>query len=277
MTASEQATDSRATEPVADPPPRPGWSQRPSAVVGLPLLGTLILIVVWWGIKIVNGWSAFILPSPADVLVAIVDNADILLDNTWATLSETIFGFIVAVLIGVPIGIGIAYSWVVDRMFSPILFGFNAVPKIAIAPILVIWMGFGQLPKVVMAVLLCFFPIVLSTAAGLRSTPMELRELIRSLDASPLQSFRLVRLPSALPQMFVGLKLAISLAVIGAVIGEFVGATEGLGYLILISGSRADTALAFAALVLLALISILLYYALLALERRMVPWTEQDT
>lgn len=241
----------------------------------LPLVGTLLLLGAWWLIKVITGWSEFILPSPVDVVNTIVEEWDLLLENTWLTIFETILGFLLAVVIGAPIGIALAYWWVFDRMTSPILFGFNAIPKIAIAPLLVIWMGFGALPKIVMAVLLCFFPVVLSMAAGIKSTPEELRELIRSLEATPFQAFLKVRLPSALPHLFVGLKLAISLAVIGAVIGEFVGATEGLGYLIVVSGGTADTSMAFAALVFLAVISIVLYYALVALENWLVPWDEE--
>jgi NitT/TauT family transport system permease protein len=137
-------------------------------------------------------------------------------------------------------------------------------------------MGFGSGPKIAMVVLICFFPIVISTATGLKSTPPELVDLIRSLSASPLQQFLKVRFPAALPFVFVGLKVAISLAVIGAVVGEFVGATEGLGYLIVASGQNANTSLAFASIVLLSLMSILLFYALVVAERILVPWAGQE-
>jgi NitT/TauT family transport system permease protein len=150
------------------------------------------------------------------------------------------------------------------------------VPKLALAPILVLWMGFGSGPKVVMVVLLCVFPIVLSTATGLKSTAAELDELARSLTATELQAFRKVRRPSALPHIFVGLKVGISLAVIGAVIGEFVGATRGLGYVIVASGQNADTTLAFAAIVLLAVMSVVLFYVLVALEALLVPWARHE-
>jgi NitT/TauT family transport system permease protein len=263
----------REVSPVAGP--RGPRGRRASAVL-LPLTGTVVLLAAWWALKIVKGWEAFILPSPLEVAATIVDSWSLLLRHTWVTLGETVAGFLLAVAVAVPVGVALAYSWVFDRMFSPILFGFNAVPKVAVAPLLIIWMGFGQLPKIVMVVLVSFFPIVLSTAAGLKSTGEELRELVRSLGASPWQAFRKVRLPSALPQVFVGLKVAISLAVIGAVIGEFVGAQEGLGYLIVVSGGTADTTLAFAALVLLAVISIALFYVLLAIERAVLPWAEEE-
>jgi NitT/TauT family transport system permease protein len=140
----------------------------------------------------------------------------------------------------------------------------------------VIWMGFGAGPKIAMVVLICFFPIVISTATGLKSTPVEFVDLVRSLAASPLQQFIKVRFPAALPFVFVGLKVAISLAVIGAVVGEFVGATKGLGYVIVASGQNANTSLAFAAIVLLSLMSIVLFYALVIAERLLVPWAGQD-
>ena len=155
---------------------------------------------------------------------------------------------------------------------DPVLLGLNAVPKIAIAPILILWMGFGYGPKIVVTLLLCIFPIVISTATGLRSTPAEFVELARSLCASERQILRTFRFPSAMPHIFVGLKIGISLAVIGAVIGEFVGASEGLGWVILNSGANVNTSLAFAAMVLLSVMSIALFYALVALERLLVPW-----
>lgn len=276
MSAPQPATvqERGAREEAPASAPVGGGRGRRVWAVTLPLLGTLVLLAAWWWLKIVNGWDAFILPSPVDVVVTLADRWSLVLRHTWVTLGETVAGFLLAVAVAVPVGVALAYSWVFDRMFSPILFGFNAVPKVAVAPLLVIWMGFGQMPKIAMVVLVSFFPIVLSTAAGLKSTEEELRELVRSLGASAWQAFVKVRLPSALPHIFVGLKVAISLAVIGAVIGEFVGAREGLGYLILISGGTADTTLAFAALVMLAAISVALFYVLLALERVIVPWAE---
>lgn len=255
-------------------PLRTSFGERVSKVL-LPLAGFLVFAAIWWLFKIAFGWPEFILPSPLDVVETLVAQWPLLLENSWVTIYEVALGFALAVVIAVPIAILVAYSSFLDRAMSPLLFAFNAIPKIAIAPILVVWMGFGASPKIVMVILLSFFPIVLSTAAGLRSTPSELRELIHSMSASGWQAFWKVRFPSALPQVFVGLKVAISLAVIGAVIGEFVGATSGLGYVIVVSGGNADTSLAFAAIVLLGVISIVFYYGLTFLERRLVPWAEE--
>lgn len=242
--------------------------------VYLPVLGVLLIFAIWWGAVAGFNIDKFLLPSPADVWHAFAENPTYLIQQSWVTLVETVQGFLLAIVIAVPIAMLIASSRTVEQMLYPILLAINAAPKVAIAPLLVVWMGFGQAPKVVMVVLLCFFPIVLATTTGLRSTPAEFIDLAKSLRASPLQTFVKFRAPFALEQVFVGLKTAISLAVIGAVIAEFVGASEGLGYLIVQSGSSANTALAFVAIVLLAVMSIVLFYILELLERLLLPWAE---
>lgn len=240
----------------------------------LPILGVVLIVVLWWVAVIGLDIEKFLLPSPADVFEAFTANPEYLLQQTWVTLVETVQGFLLAIVIAVPIAMAIASSRLLEQMVYPILLAINAAPKVAIAPLLVVWMGFGQSPKIVMVVLLCFFPIVLSTTTGLRSTPSEFIELAKSLRAGPLMVFTKFRAPFALEQVFVGLKTAISLAVIGAVIAEFVGASSGLGYLIVQSGANANTALAFVSIVLLALMSIVLFYILVLLERLMIPWAE---
>jgi NitT/TauT family transport system permease protein len=221
-------------------------------------------------------WPVWLVPSPEDVWRALVDNRSLLPRQTWVTFVESIAGFGLAVAVGIPVAVGIASWRLLERTVYPLLLGLNAVPKIAIAPILILWMGFGVGPKIVVTLLLCIFPIVIATATGLRSTPPELVELVRSLDASPWQQFAKLRFPAALPHVFVGLKVGISLAVIGAVIGEFVGAEKGLGHVIIASGANVNTSLAFGAMVLLALMSIVLFYALVALERLLVPWARYE-
>lgn len=242
----------------------------------LPLVALAATLGVWWLVKWAFSWQAFILPSPADVARELWDRRGFLPGQTWTTLLETLEGFVIAIAIGVALAIVIAYSRALERSLYPLLVAMNAVPKLAIAPILVLWMGFGAGPKVAMVVLLCVFPIVLSTATGLASTAVELDELVRSLGASKVQAFRKVRFPAALPHVFVGLKVGISLAVIGAVIGEFVGATRGLGYVIVASGQNADTTLAFASITVLAVMSVVLFYVLVVLERLLVPWARHE-
>jgi len=239
-------------------------------------LGTVVVLIIVWQLAVnFLDVRSFILPSPGEVLDGFADVRDTLPRHTWATLRATLVGYFVSIVIGVPLAVAIVYSPFLEKSIYPLLVGMQAVPKVAIAPIAVIWFGFGLMPKVVIVFLVAFFPIVISTASGLKSTPPEYMEMIRSFEATPLQVFRRVRFPAALPSLFVGLKIAISLAVIGAVIGEFVGATEGLGYLISISRGNVRTDIAFAAIIVLGVLSVVLYYILVALERWVVPWGEQ--
>jgi NitT/TauT family transport system permease protein len=247
-----------------------------AARVVLPLLTIAALIGLWWLATIVFGWKPFLVPSPKDVWEEIGRQRHLLPGHVETTLVETLEGFGLAIVIGVPVAVLIAYSRTLEATLYPALVALNAIPKIAIAPLLVIWMGFGEGPKIAMVVLICFFPIVISTATGLKSTPAEFVDLARSLAASQVQQFVKVRFPASLPYVFVGLKVAITFAVIGSVVGEFVGATEGLGYVIVASGQNANTSLAFAAIVLLSLLSIVLFYALVLAERLLVPWAGHE-
>ncbi|GAB3251992.1 ABC transporter permease [Kineosporia babensis] len=243
--------------------------------VFLPLLGVALTIAGWWLAVIVLEIEDYLVPTPPQVLNTLAERWAVLLEHTWTTAWETIRGFALAIVLGVPFAVLLAGSRIFEQMVYPLLITVNSLPKVAIAPILVVWMGFGAGPKIVMVLLLCFFPIVLATTAGLKSTPAEIVELARSLDAGRLKTFWAFRLPQALPQVFVGLKTAISLAVIGAVIAEFVGADAGLGFIIVQSGASSDTALAFAAMVLLSLLSIVLFYAVQLAERLLVPWASE--
>jgi len=232
----------------------------------------VVLVALWDAATRVFGWEPWLVPPPRDVAEALWDYRGLLPEHTWVTLWESLAGFGLAIVVGIPLGGLIAYSRLMELTLYPLLLGLNAVPKIAIAPILILWMGFGPGPKILVSFLLCVFPIVIATATGLKQTPAELVELARSLCASEWQTFRRFRFPSALPEIFIGLKVAISLAVIGAVIGEFVGASEGLGWVIVNSGANVNTSLAFAAMVILALVSVVLFYAIALVERFVVPW-----
>lgn len=247
----------------------------PVAAVLLPVVGLLAAIGLWWGATIVFAIPEFLLPSPWDVVVKFFDDPGRLLAQTGTSLLETVEGFLLAIAIGIPIALVIVRSVILERLVYPLLLMVNSIPKVAIAPLLVIWMGFGQWPKVVMVLLMCFFPIVISTAQGMKSTPTELVELMRSLNASRAQEFFKLRLRYAMPQIFTGFKVAISLAVIGSVISEFVGATKGLGYVIQQSGASADTTLAFAAISLLSVMSVVLFYGLSLLEHLLLPWAQE--
>jgi NitT/TauT family transport system permease protein len=188
------------------------------------------------------------------------------------TLYETFVGFILAVIVGVVAAALIVVIPGLRDIVMPLLIIAQIVPKVAIAPILLIWFGYGLLPKVVIAFLVAFFPVVVNTAAGLAAVEKELLDLGHSLEASRWQIFWKFRIPSALPDLFSGMKIAITLAVIGAVIGEFVGGNRGLGYLIIIANQELDTPLAFAALFILSAAGILLYAAVEVAERLLIPW-----
>jgi NitT/TauT family transport system permease protein len=237
-----------------------------------PAVTFLALLALWWLATIVFDWPPWLVPTPWDVAQSLWEHRDLLPHQTWVTLWESLAGFGLAIVVGIPVGGLIAYSRFLERTIYPILLGLNAVPKIAIAPILILWMGFGYGPKILVSFLLCVFPIVIATATGLKQTPAELVELARSLSASPWQAFAKFRFPWALPEIFIGLKVAISLAVIGAVIGEFIGSNEGLGNLLLTANSQLNSALVWASLVVLSVLGMLLYGAVVLAEKIMMPW-----
>jgi NitT/TauT family transport system permease protein len=251
-----------------------------SASAITPFLGasvTLLLLIALWEYLVrqfqIPGW---LLPAPSAIAVAMFEWRVEMAAHSMVTLYETLVGFALAIAISVPLAVAVVYSPLLQNTVYPILLALQSMPKVAIAPLLALWIGFGTLPKIVVVFLVCFFPIVVATATGLAAVPAPLMDLIRSLSASPAQTFIKIRFPTAMPHIFVGLKIAITFAVIGAVIGEFVGSENGLGYLILISTSQSRTPLAFGALVLLTLMSIVLYYGIAAIERLLVPWAPKN-
>ncbi len=254
----------------------PGRRRTASAVIW-PVLGLAITLAVWWAVTATLDVQSFIFPTPPEVLTAYANLQSELVRQTWSTTLATVLGFGISVLVGVLLGVAIAAWGPFERMFQPLLVAFNAVPKVALAPLMLIWFGYGRAPVLAMAFMVCFFPIVLSTATGLTTTPADLAELVRSMDASRLQTFLRVRLPAALPQIFVGLKVAMPLAVIGVVVGEMQYGDRGLGMIIVQTSGQADTASAFAAIALLAVVSIVLYYALVLIERIALPWVKATT
>lgn len=246
-------------------------------VLGQPILGAVGAVALWWSATAVFGIRPFFLPAPLDVVAAFRAQPAYLLRELGTTLTETVTGFGIAVLGGLLLSLALTAWPLLERVTLPLLVALNAVPKVAVAPLLVVWLGFGPRPKIVLVVLICFFPILVATMAGLTSTPAEMSELARSLSASMWQTYLKIRLPWALPQVFVGLKVAISLAVIGAVVAEICNPSGGLGAVIVLSGMSFDTPLAFAAIALLALLSTALFYVVVALERLLVPWARVIT
>ncbi|MEE6258165.1 ABC transporter permease [Plantactinospora sonchi] len=230
------------------------------------------MISLWWAATWVFDADPFFVPAPPDVVEAFTRLPTYLLEQAQVTLLETLVGYGLATVSAILLAILLAASRTIERMTFPTIAGINAIPKVALAPLFLVWVGFGPETKVLMALLLCFFPILVSTMAGLSSTPSDLGEMSRSLSASWWQTFVKVRLPWALPQLFVGLKVATALAIIGAIIGEVINPDKGLGSVIVSSVQTADTPMAFAALTLLAIMGAALFYAVAALERVLVPW-----
>lgn len=245
----------------------------------LPTLAFALLIAGWYVAVRIWDVPTTIVPSPEEAVEQLFGfRTEYLLDQSLYTLLEVWGGFAIAVVVGVGLALALTSSRALDQAVSPLLIGFNAVPKIAIGPMLVMWFGFGYEPKVLVVVLLAFFPIVLSTMAGLKSVPADLIEMTRSMDASRIKTFLKVRVPWALPQFFTGLKLGISLAFVGAVVGEFIGGgRDGIGYVIYSSRSQLATDLAFAAIFLLALMSVLSYYVVVWAERLLLPWARETS
>lgn len=238
-----------------------------------PLVGIAFILVAWQAYTYYFGVNRIVLPSPTDIFWASVVNWKTLLRESWPTFLESILGFGLAVLIGIPFAVCVANSRVLNLTLYPILIATQSVPKVAVAPIILVWFGLGMQSKLVIAFLVAFFPIVVDTAAGMRATPSGLLELARALRASPLQVFTKVQFPAALPFVFAGSKVAVTLAVIGAVIGEFIGSTQGLGNTLLTANSQLDSALAWAALVWLSALGILLFGLVVLAERIVMPWS----
>jgi len=239
-----------------------------------PVIGLIAILVVWQGYVHFSGISRIVLPSPFDIVKVSVQRYDLLLSETWPTVVETVLGFALALVIGIPLAVCVANSRLLNLALYPILVATQSVPKVAIAPIILVWFGLGMQSKLAIAFLVAFFPVVVDTATGLRATPTGLLELARSLRASHWQVFARVQMPAALPFIFAGAKVAITLAVIGAVIGEFVGSVNGLGNLLLTANSQMDGPLAWAALIWLSALGILMFAAVALAERLAMPWAE---
>jgi NitT/TauT family transport system permease protein len=242
-----------------------------------PFAGTLIIVLAWHYYVVLFHVPVVVLPTPMQVLQAMVQESRALLEEGWITALECIYGFALAMAIGIPIAVTMTYSRIANQMFYPLLVASQSIPKVAIAPILLVWFGTGLKSKLAMAFVIAFFPVVVDTATGLRSTSPELLELARSLQCSRLQTFFKIQLPSALPSIFSGAKIAVTLAVIGAVIGEFIGSNEGLGNLLLTANSQLNTPLVWAALIVLSVLGMVLYGIVVVAEKFLMPWAVDST
>lgn len=238
----------------------------------VPLVGVLAFLAAWEIAVRVLRMPSYLLPPPSTILRTFGSEFPRLVSHGWVTIYEMTLGYIMAVGIAVPLAILITTYRRFDEFITPTLLFFQVVPKIAIAPLFLVWFGVGTTPKVLVAFLISFFPIVIDMAIGLRSITPEMVDLARSMGATQMQIFTQFRFPTSLPYLFGGLKVAATLSVAGAVVGEFVGADKGLGYLLLVTNSNMQTALMFATIVALTLIGLVFFYAIEFLETLAIPW-----
>jgi NitT/TauT family transport system permease protein len=237
-----------------------------------PLGAALALFGAWEAFVRIGAISPLLLPAPTEVLATVVREFPVLLHMSAITAAEFVLGFALSVLVGLPLGALIVYARPIELAIYPLLVAFQTMPKAAIAPIFVVWLGAGMNSKILIAFTIAFFPIVIDTAIGLRSAAPETIHLVRSMGASAFQVFWYVRFPNALPSIFGGMKVASTLAVVGAIVGEFVSADKGLGYLVLVANGELNTRLVFACVLMLSVLGIIFYFLVEAIERLVVSW-----
>jgi NitT/TauT family transport system permease protein len=235
-----------------------------------------VLLVLWQGVTSFRLLPSFLVPAPGAVFTVMVTRWALLLRHTGVTALEVLLGFILAAAIGIPLGWLIVSSSVLERTIYPLMVGSQAVPKVALGPLFVLAFGYGLLPKVVLALLVAFFPIAAGSAVGFTSLDAGWFLLMRSMRASRVQTFLKLQIPAGLPSIFGGLKVGAALAVVGVVVGEFIGADAGLSYLLLIANSNRDTATEFACLILLSLLGVLLYALVGLAEAIALPWRDPE-
>lgn len=230
------------------------------------------LFALWEvGVRI-SGVPSFILPAPSAVFVAAWPKAAILLDHSMATLIGTLISLSVGAGLGLAVGLIVGYSRIASRLMYPILGGLHAVPMSAFIPIFAVWFGIGAIPKVLAGVLIAFFPVVVNVVAGLRTIETDLWEMLKVLGATKVQIFQKVGIPRTLPYFFASLKVAAAGAFIGNVVGEMIAAGSGLGYVLVVATTGLEMGLAFAALIVLLILGVLLFTIFETVEKRLAPW-----
>lgn len=233
----------------------------------IPTLALLGVLAIWEICVVAFAVNPVVLPKPSAVFVAIIDRRGLLFAFSQVTLFEILVGFVAAIAVGIPLGIFVFFSNTAKRTIYPLLVASQMVPKVAIAPIFVIWFGLGLAPKVVISALIAFFPIVIATIVGLELVDRDMMRLFRSMGAGRLTIFFKLQLPTALPNIFAGLKIGMSLAVVGAIVGEFVSADRGLGYYLLYADGQLDTVGVFSGLILLTAMGVVLYFMIEIIQR----------
>lgn len=237
-----------------------------------PTISVAVALIAWETAVQAFALPEYLLPLPSTVIVELVHETGYLLPHLLITSFETVLGFILAIVVGITLAVLIVSSPTLEAAIYPLLVGSQSIPKVAIAPLLIFWTGIGLLPKVLIAFLIAFFPIVIDTVVGLRSVEPEMLQLARSMGASQIRTFWKVRFPTALPSIFAGLKVGVTLAVVGAIVGEFIQADRGLGYTLLQANAVLNTKLSFAIVLLLSVVGVVLFLVVDWIERLTIPW-----
>jgi NitT/TauT family transport system permease protein len=238
-----------------------------------PGLVLFVAVIVLWEIAIdLFKVPLFVLPAPSDIAAALRANASVLASATLVTAKEVLIGFVLAVVVGVALALLIVRFHLLGRALYPLIVLFQTVPKVALAPIFILWFGYDLAPKVLLITVIAFFPVTLGTLAGLQSVEQSFISLMRSVGARNNDIMLHVRIPHALPHLMAGMKVAITFSVIGAIVGEFAGASAGLGYVIQFASTQLDTPMVFAALVVVSIVGVAFYYVIELLEHLLVPW-----
>jgi putative hydroxymethylpyrimidine transport system permease protein len=241
-----------------------------------PVLVVLAFLGAWEAYARLGSVDDFILPAPSEIGRALVEDRSLLWDNLLVTAQEVGLGILVALVLGAALAVALHFSGTLRRGAYPLLVASQAVPVVIVAPLLVVWFGFGMLPKLAIIALVCFFPVVVTTLDALAAVDPDQLKLLRTLDASRWQAFRWTEAPAALPAALSGAKIAVAVAVIGAVFAEYAGSSDGLGHLMLQAIPQLETARAYAAVVLLGAFAVALFAGLALIERRLVPWAHRS-
>lgn len=236
-------------------------------------IATILAILAVWELAARLGYvPRYILPSPTGIARRFSEMHALILKESLFTLQATLFGFGLSVLVGVPLGMALVSSRAFNRAVYPLLIGSQVVPKVAVAPLFLVWFGFGLMSKVLITFLVAFFPVLIAAVVGLQATEVEKLHVARAAGASQIQLFWLVRLPNALPVIFGGMKVSVTLAIVGALVGEFVASENGVGRLLLSASGNMDTELLFAGIFALVIIGVALFVLMEGLERLALPW-----
>lgn len=262
------------SDPSSDPSTANTWNTLWQRLAGFRqfVISFFVLFVVWELAVYVFDVKSYLLPAPSLIWQEFSTRWSYVLDNTWVTTSEIVVGYLLAIAVSVPLAVFVAYFPSMERTVYPIIVFLQIVPKIAIAPLFIIWFGFGFTPKILLVFLLSFFPIVVSSIAGFKSIDEETMELAKSTGASPWMIFRKIRLPHAMPAIFTGLKVAAALSSTAAVVAEFVASDKGLGYLLLRYNGDIETPMVFATIMVLSIVGLIVYYVVEYIERLAIPW-----